>query len=165
MNTLDIVILALLVPCTAMGLVKGFISQAMGLVGLVLGVWLAFHFSELVCGWIKPYLGGISDSTMHILAFVLVLLVVILLLALVGRLIKGLFKFASLGWMDHLLGLIFGLCTAVLVIGLLISVFEAVNVHNDLVSAETLGKSKLYGPLRDLTYQIFPFLKALLFKQ
>jgi len=165
MNTLDIILLICLVPAAVMGLVKGFISQAMGLVGLVAGVWLAFHFSELVCSWIAPYLGGISDSTLHIIGFVLVLFVVILLLALVGRLIKGLFKFASLGWVDHLLGLIFGLCTCVLVIGLLISVFEAVNVHHTIVTEEALGKSKLYGPLRDLTYQIFPFLKALLFKQ
>ena len=165
MNTLDIILLVCLVPALVRGAMKGLISQALGLVSLVLGVWLAFHFSEMICTWLAQYLKGLSDAALHIIGFALVLIVVILLLALVSKLLQKLFKVASLGWVDHLLGAVFGLCTAVLVIGLLISLFEAVNVHHTLVQEETLAKSKLYAPLRDLAYTIFPYLKALLFKQ
>lgn len=165
MNTLDIVLLICLVPALIRGAAKGLISQALGLVSLVLGAWLAFHFSEMVCTWLAQYLKDISPAALHIIGFALVLVVVILLLALVSKLLQKLFKIASLGWVDHLLGAVFGLCTAVLVIGLLISLFEAVNVHHTLVTEEALAKSKLYAPLRDLAYTIFPYLKALLFKQ
>ena len=79
--------------------------------------------------------------------------------------IVEMFKVASLGWVDRLLGGIFGLCISILLIGLLISVFEAINVHFTLVPQETLDQSKLYGPMRDFTYTIFPYLKALIFKQ
>lgn len=165
MGLLDIVLTVCVIPAMLRGALKGFISQAFGLVGLVAGAWLAFHFSEIVCDEIARHVGGIPESTLHIVGFVLVLVAVILLMSLLGRLLKGLFRFASLGWVDHLLGLAFGTCTAVLVAGLVIILIDSVNAHYPFISNSTLAQSKLYAPVRDVAYAIFPYLKALLFKQ
>jgi hypothetical protein len=47
-NVIDIIILICCVPALVQGFRKGFISQAVSLVSLVLGAWLAFKFSEPV---------------------------------------------------------------------------------------------------------------------
>lgn len=165
MDILDIILAACMVLAMARGFAKGFISQAFGLVGLVAGVWLAFHFSEILCGAIAERVQGIPDSALHIIGFVIVLVAVILLMTLLGKLLKGLFKLASLGWADRLLGTAFGLCTAVLVTGVVIILVDSVNAHFPFIGEDTLSGSKLYAPLRDISYTIFPYLKALLFKQ
>ena len=68
--------------------------------------------------------------------------------------------------MDTLiLGLIFSLLKAALVIGLVLVLFDTLNLKFSLVKPETLDQSVLYAPLRDAAYKVFPYLKALLFKQ
>lgn len=160
MNTVDIVILILLVPAVIQGLVKGFVTQAAGLLGVILGVWASFRFSELVSGWIAPYLAT-SPQVLHIISFTVILVVVILLLALVGRALKGILKFAMLAWVDKLLGILFGLVKAGLILGILVMLFESVNSQFSLVGEETLSGSKLYPVIKDLTYTVFPYLKGL----
>ena len=46
MNTLDIILLILFIPGLIRGMSKGFIEQAVSLVGIVLSVYLAFRFSS-----------------------------------------------------------------------------------------------------------------------
>ena len=50
MNPLDIILLICFLPAVIRGLSKGFLEQAICLVGLFVSVWAAFRFSELVCG-------------------------------------------------------------------------------------------------------------------
>ncbi len=160
MNTVDIVILVLLVPAVIQGLVKGFVTQAAGLLGIILGVWASFRFSELVSGWLAPYISA-NPQVMHIIAFTIILVVVILLLALIGRALKGILKFAMLAWVDKLLGVVFGILKAGLILGILVILFESVNAQFSLVGEETLSGSKLYPLVRDFTYTVFPYLKQL----
>lgn len=164
MSTLDIIILVCFVPGIVRGIQKGFISQVVSLLSLILGVWLAFHFSEIVCEWLNGYLPSLSATVLNIVAFVLILIVVALLLHLVGKLLQGLFNKIDLGWLNWLLGLLFSLLRAAIVIGMLIVLFDTLNLKFEFVSAEKIDASVLYAPLRDAAYKVFPYLKALLFK-
>ena len=165
MSTLDIIILVCFVPAIVTGIQRGFIAQVVSLVSIILGIWLAFHFSEMVCEWLRQYLPNLSETILNIVGFVLILAVVALLLHLVGKLLLRLFKAVDLGWLNWILGLIFSLLKAALVIGLVLVLFDTLNLKFSLVKSETLGQSVLYAPLRDAAYKVFPYLKALLFKQ
>lgn len=165
MSTLDIIILVCFVPAIVRGIQRGFIAQVVSLVSVILGIWLAFHFSEIVCEWLRQYMPNLSETILHIIGFVLILAVVALLFHLVGKLILKLFKAVDLGWFNWILGLIFSLLKAALLIGLAIVLFDTLNMRFELVKAETLDQSVLYAPLRDAAYKVFPYLKALLFKQ
>ena len=165
MSTLDIIILVCFVPAIVTGIQRGFIAQVVSLVSILLGIWLAFHFSEMVCEWLRQYLPNLSETILNIVGFVLILAVVALLLHLVGKLLLRLFKAVDLGWLNWILGLIFSLLKAALVIGLVLVLFDTLNLKFSLVKPETLDQSVLYAPLRDAAYKVFPYLKALLFKQ
>lgn len=165
MSTLDIIILVCFVPAIVRGIQRGFIAQVVSLVSVILGIWLAFHFSEIVCEWLRQYMPNLSETILHIIGFVLILSVVALLFHLVGKLILRIFKAVDLGWFNWILGLIFSLLKAALLIGLAIVLFDTLNLKFELVKAETLDQSVLYAPLRDAAYKVFPYLKALLFRQ
>ena len=78
MATLDIILLCCFIPGIIRGLSKGFLEQALALAGIVLSVWAAFHFSSLVCTWLKPYV-NVSETTLNVISFALILIVISLL--------------------------------------------------------------------------------------
>ena len=164
MTTLDIILLACFIPGLVRGLSKGFLEQALALVGVVLGVWAAFHFSSLVCSWLKPFL-DVSERALNLIAFTVILAVIALCVFLVTKMLTKLIELAMLEWLDKTLGLVFALAVNLLVIGVLIILFDTANAKYAFVKSEILDASQVYTGLKDLSYLVFPYLKELFFKQ
>ena len=164
MATLDIILLCCFIPGIIRGLSKGFLEQALALAGIVLSVWAAFRFSSLVCTWLQPYV-SISETTLNVLSFALILIVISLLVVLVAKLLTKVAELAMLGWLDKTLGLVFALAVNALVIGVVIILFDTVNAKFAFVKPEVLDSSIVYTSLRDLSYLVFPYLKSFFFKQ
>ena len=164
MSTPDIIILICFLPAVISGIKNGFIEQVVALVSLVLGAWLAFRFSNVVGEWLKPYL-EVSETVLHVISFAVIMIAVVLVLFVLGKILTGLTKLVLLGWLDRLLGLVFALLIAGLLIGIGIILFDTLNVKFGFVDEAILDKSVLYGPIRDIAYMVFPYLKELLFKQ
>lgn len=164
MNTLDIIILVCFAPFLIQGITKGFIVQVTSVVSLLAGTWLSFRFSDAVCEWLLPYM-DVSDKILHVVAFSLIMVAVILVFHMVGRLLRGLFKIVLLGWLDRLLGIVLSLLLGTMAIGVVIMLFDTVNSQFSFVSDEQLAESMLYTPVKEFAYTIFPYFKELLFKQ
>ena len=160
MNILDIALLVCLVPALIQGLRKGFIAQVVAIISLVLGGWLAYHFSSVVTGWLEQWL-DISGPALGILSFILIFVVVITVLFLLGKVLEASVKIILLGWLNKLLGLVFALFKYALVIGLLIILFDSINGKFDFVSESYLDSSFMYSGLRSVSYAVFPYLKSL----
>ena len=164
MATLDIILLCCFIPGIIRGISKGFLEQALALGGIVLSVWAAFHFSTLVCSWLKPYV-DVSETTLNVISFALILVVVSLLVFLVAKLLTKVAEIAMLGWLNKTLGLVFALAVNALVIGVFIVLFDTINTKFGFVKPEVLDGSIVYTSLRDLSYIVFPYLKSFFFKQ
>lgn len=160
MNILDIALLVCLIPALIQGLRKGFITQVVAIISLVLGGWLAYHFSSVVTGWLEQWL-DISGPALGILSFILIFVVVITVLFLLGKVLEASVKIILLGWLNKLLGLVFALFKYALVIGLLIILFDSINGKFDFVSESYLDSSFMYSGLRSVSYAVFPYLKSL----
>lgn len=164
MATLDIILLICFIPGIIRGLSKGFLEQALSLAGIVVSVWAAFEFSTLVCGWLKPYL-SLSETTLSVVAFALILVAASLVVLLVAKLLTKVLEMSMLGWLDKILGLAFALVVNALLIGVFIILFDTLNLKFGFVKPEVLDASIVYTTLRDLSYLVFPYLKAFFFKQ
>ncbi|MBR5177136.1 MAG: CvpA family protein [Bacteroidales bacterium] len=164
MNIIDIIILCCLVPAIIRGVSKGFVNQAFSLLALIIGAWLSFKFSASVGDWLVSFF-ELPAALLHVIAFALILLVVMLLVHLVGKVIEKLMKVVMLGWLNKLLGAFFALLKAVLIIGLIILLFDAINTNIPLVREDTIKSSILYSPIKDIANIIFPYLKELIFKK
>ena len=164
MSTPDIIILICFLPALISGIMKGFIQQVVALVSLLLGAWLAFKFSNVVGEWLQPYF-EVSETVMHVISFAVIMVAVVLVLFVLGKVLTGVTKLVMLGWLDRLLGLVFALLIAGLLIGIGIVLFDTLNAKFELVDNAILDESVLYGPIRDIAYTVFPYLKELLLKQ
>lgn len=161
MNIIDAIILICLIPALIQGLRKGLISQAISIVSLIAGIWASARFADIVTAWVSQYITA-SDQILKIVAFALILIVVFLALGLLGRLLESILNFAFLGWLNRLLGAVFSLMKALLILGLVILLFSSLNSSLGLVKPEVLADSALYRPLKELADTIFPFIKNML---
>ena len=161
MNLLDIILLILLIPGAIRGITKGLLEQAATLVGIVLAVYLAYHFSEPVCVWLSQYI-TVSDTILHVIGFAVMLMGVLIFVLFFAKLLTKVADSASLGWFNRVMGFVFSIALSSVILSLLIILFDTVNTKFELVKTPILTDSVLYGLLKDLGYWIFPYMKQLL---
>ena len=161
MNILDAIILICLIPALVQGLRKVFISQAITIVSVIVGIWASARFGNIVTAWVSQYITA-SEQVLKIVAFALILVAVFFALGLLGRLLESILNFAFLGWVNKLLGVIFSLMKAFLILGLVILAFNALNSSFSLIKPEIIADSVLYEPLKNLADAIFPYIKNML---
>ncbi len=161
METLDIIILVCFVPALITGLRKGLIEQLIGLASIFLGVWVAFKFSMMLSAWLQPHL-NLDANVLNIIAFTILVIAVILGLAVLGKLLTKVLKLASLGWLNRLLGLLFALFKAAVIISLVIFAFDPLNAKLLIIKQETLDASVMYKALQGLSAKVFPYLQLLI---
>ncbi|MBR4478681.1 MAG: CvpA family protein, partial [Bacteroidales bacterium] len=139
MSTPDIIILICFLPAIISGIMKGFIEQAIALVSLILGAWLAFKFSTVVSGWLQPYF-EVSETVLNVISFAVIMVAVVLVLFVLSKILTGVTKLVMLGWLDRLLGLVFALLKAGLLIGIAIILFDTLNVKFEFVEEKVLDE-------------------------
>ena len=162
MNIVDIILLICFVPAVVQGFRKGFISQVIAIVSIIAGAWISFRFTSEASVWLAQYIQG-SEQMLKVVSFALIFIAVIVVLSLLGKLLEGAVKLVMLGWLNRLLGVVFSLLKAGLIVGLAIMLFCSLNNTFGIVNEEVLNESVLFPPLKNMAYTIFPYLKELLF--
>ena len=115
--------------------------------------------SRLAVAWLTRTL---PETVLNIAGFAVVLVAALLGVLLVAKLVTKVAEMASLGWLNRVLGLAFAIASPALVLGLVFILLETLNGQLELVKSPILEESVLYGPLKDLGYTVFPYLKGLL---
>ena len=116
---LDWIIIIVMLVGLIGGIIKGVIQQIFSLGGLILGIVLGTLLYEPFAGLLLNIF-RMSDQTARIVAFVIILLVVPMVCGVLGKLLSKLVHAASLGFIDRLLGALFGLFKVRLIMGLVI---------------------------------------------
>ncbi len=161
MNILDIILLVCFVPAIFQGIRKGFIAQAVSIISIILGIWASARFANVVSDWIAQYITA-SEQVLRLVAFALILVLVFLVLAALGKMLEGVIKLVMLGWLNKLLGVVFALLKTGLIVGLVIMAFSSLNENFKFVQESVLNESVLYPPLKKLAFEVFPYLKDML---
>jgi len=123
MNWLDLTLAAIISTSIGTGIWKGFFRLSIGLAATVLSILLACWFYGLAASLYTPYLK--QETLANFLGFVTILVVVQLSGVLLAKLLAMFFKQAGLGWVDRLLGGVFGLVRAVLITSVLVMILTA----------------------------------------
>lgn len=162
MNLIDLIILACLIPAAIMGFKEGFINKAVAIIAVIVAVMGAYHFSAAACEWVNQ-VSELPGAWPQVISFVILFIAIVLVIRLLGNMLTMIVKFILLGWANRLLGVLFGLAEALLVIGVTITLFDTLNTQFEWVSGPVLAESNLYGPIKELANSLFPYLKQLIF--
>ena len=154
MNSIDLIVCLVVVLAVWNGWRQGFIVQICSLAGIVAGIWLAARFGAEVGGWLR-----LDQEIAAAGGFVVVLVVVVLGVAVGARLARKLFRFAGFGVADIVLGIVVSLLKFLLVLSVLFSAFDRLNVDYSLVGPRTIERSRTYRPVMRLSESLFPFLE------
>ncbi len=123
MNFLDYILIAIVGLSMVLSLWRGFVREMISLIGLV----AAFLIASRTSGATGDFLGQwISNTTVaDIAGFALVFVVVMILVALIGAIIRKLVDLADLTATDRTLGVFFGAARGLLLIALCFLVYTS----------------------------------------
>lgn len=161
MGTVDIVILVIVLAGAVVGAFKGFISQFVSIASLILGIWGASSFTPAAAGYLKEFL-KMSETTLHIVCFVILLLVIIAICGIIGRGIEKIIHLSLLGWLNRILGLIFAAMKVVIILSLLTVLVGYVQKTWGALPENMFSGSQLYPHLTDIADKFCPVLQSLL---
>lgn len=157
MGFIDIILAALLVFGLIKGLRNGFFIELASLLSLFLGIYIAIKFSYMLRSAVESVVSW-SSKTVQVTAFVLMLILVIIAIHLLAKALTGVASFAFVGWLNTLGGGIFALIKTALLLGIVLSLFQKVNIDNMLISKGTQEKSLLFNPLLKTSEVLLPVL-------
>jgi membrane protein required for colicin V production len=111
LNAADWTIITIIGISMVLSVLRGFVREAMSLVGWVLAFFVAMLFSDRFAFLLTT---SIQDETgRHVVAFASLFVLTLIAVALLARLLQSLIAFAGLSFVDRLLGIGFGFARGV----------------------------------------------------
>ncbi len=155
MSTIDIVIAVILLFGLVKGFIKGLFIEITSLVGLVLGVYGAIHFSYFLSDILKSRVSW-DVSMIQIVAFAGTFLIILLALVFLGKILTKIAETAALGFFNKILGAIFGILKYALILSIVFLVYDQINSSIKFLDKKKVKHSTLYEPVKNLAPTIFP---------
>lgn len=149
MNWLDWLLAVLLGWAAFHGFRRGFIIEVCSLLALVLGIWVAAHYSDHFGAAI-----GLSPERSAI-GFVVTFVAVLLAVSILGRVLTKFIDLALLGVPNKLAGLGFAVLRSAFVISIMLNLLLGWS-RGSLPDRAVRDGSSLHAPLRALAPMIIP---------
>lgn len=164
MNYLDIILMIPVLWFAYKGFKKGLVIEIASLAALVLGIYAAFHFSGFTENILKEKF-KMETEYIHVIAFAVTFVVVVLLTRLVGNLVEAVLNLTILGFFNNIAGAVFGALKIALIISALFYIIQGASPSGGLFSKETKEKSMLYEPVSSLVYILLPKVRQVEWKE
>ena len=142
MNYLDIIIGIIWIIFALGGLRNGIIREAFSLAAFLGGIYGAIRLSDMVGKWLSNII-NVNEEWMAVISFIIVFIVLALLINWLGNLLANLIESVSLGFIDKIGGIVFGVAKGFLLVGVLILLLDFFGIK-DVLNEETREGSKLY---------------------
>lgn len=147
MNSLDIGILSIASIFFIRGIFRGFIFELVTVIGLILGYIISITYLSIVSGIILSFFPSLPISIVNIVGFFVLFVGTNMLLRVIANLLTKTLKIAMLGWLNHLLGGLFGLLKGVILMSILVFVIDLIPFSATLLESIEVKQSLLYPVL------------------
>jgi membrane protein required for colicin V production len=154
---LDLLLLVPLVYGGVRGLYNGFVKTIGSFVGLVVSILVAYLFADALSVIISQ-LFALTGEQSYVVSYIILLFVALLVCTLIVKALDGLVSFISLGWLNKLLGAIFGVLKYAIFLSLIIHLVEIVDVHYKKSPSQTRDQSVVYQSVRSVVPSIMPYI-------
>lgn len=154
MNVLDLILAIPLVIGFIKGLQKGIIYEAAMIIGVVLGIYFGFKFTD----WISALISSLSDNkkVLAFVSFLMVLIFIVVIMILLAKLFESALKAMTLNWTNKIAGGIFGLVKFGIVLSVILWMLRTVEPYWNFINKATQAESILYEPILKIASMIKP---------
>lgn len=159
MSWLDILILLPLLIGLVRGLMKGLIVEVSSIVAILLGFFGAKYWSAAFASWLMQQFDW-SETACIVVAYALLFAGIALGLNIVARLLSKLFQKIQLGWLNRLLGGVFGVTKWGIVIVALVLCVHNLDKQFQFIQPELREKSVVYTTITPYAEQAWEEIKA-----
>ena len=143
MAIIDIIILIFVILMLILGFRKGLIISLATLIALILGIYIAIHFSNFASDLLKANF-ELSATYLPILSFSITFLAVLIGILLLGKLLEKLVDMVGIGFINHLAGAVLGVIKAVLILSVIFFVISMADPNEKLISPKAKNESLIY---------------------
>ena len=157
MNWLDAIIIVILILSLVNGFINGFVKEVASLAALILGIWGAIKFSTFTAAKLYDYF----DMTGHyvgVIAFIITFGIIVVVIHFIGIIADKIVNAASLGFINRLLGIVFGLIKSILIMSVVFVVLNAIDARRPFLPKKIIEESRFYNPISDVAPAIFPII-------
>jgi membrane protein required for colicin V production len=155
MNWIDLVIVILLGLSVIAGFTNGFVKEVASLAALILGIWGAIKFSTFTAAKLYDWF-DMSGQYVGIIAFLVTFMVIVVIIHFIGIIADKFIDSISLGFLNRILGMVFGLLKSVLILSVFFVILNALDARRPFLPKEKIEGSRLYTPISDIAPAIFP---------
>jgi membrane protein required for colicin V production len=155
MNLLDIILLVPIIWLGYRGFRKGLVIELASLAALILGIYASIHFSWFAADLLNEWL-SIEPEYMSVVSFIVTFIAVVVLVYSLGRIIEKMVDMVALGFVNKLLGSVFGIVKAVLFLSVILLLISSFDKNEVLITSKMKEESRLYKPVASVIPMIIP---------
>ena len=155
MNSLDYILFMPLLYSLYRGFTKGLIIELASLIALILGIYGALYFSSFTFEFLSDYF-EIKSVYLQFLSYGLTFIIIVVFISFTGKILTMLIKMVALGFINRIMGAIFGGIKVLLILTVFISFFDRFNKQFRMVNEDILTSSLIYHTIRIQAEQFYP---------
>ena len=156
-------IIVILILSMVMGFIHGLVKEVASLAALILGIWGAIEFSSFTAAKLYDYF-DMTGQYVGIIAFIITFGIIVVLIHFVGIIADKIINAIALGFVNRLLGIVFGLLKSVLIMSVFFVVLNVIDSKKPFLPKETIDQSIFYRSISDIAPAIFPIIGEGTFK-
>ncbi|NLA49331.1 MAG: CvpA family protein [Bacteroidales bacterium] len=157
MNWIDLIIVIVIIIAIIRGFTDGLIKEVTALAALILGIWGAVRFSSFTAGKLYEWF-DMTGQFVGIMAFLITFGVIMIIIHFIGIIVDKIMDAVSLGFVNRLLGMLFGFLKSVLIMSVIFVILNAIDGIKSFLPKQTIANSRFYIPIADVAPMIFPVL-------
>jgi membrane protein required for colicin V production len=157
MNWIDLVIIIILGMSMVSGFINGLVREVASLAALILGIWGAIRFSGFTAAKLYDFF-DMTGQYVGIIAFIITFGIIVVIIHFIGIIADKIVDAVALGFINRLLGMVFGLLKSILVLSIIFVILNAIDARRPFLPKERIEESTLYNPISDIAPMIFPII-------
>ncbi len=155
MNSIDLVVIIVTSFFLLRGLFRGFILELTIVVGLIAGYILAASYHDLVAAILLEYFPQLPESAANIISFAVIFITVNIVLRIVAGIITKTLKFAMLGWLNRMLGALFGAIKSVVILSITVFILNLIPFSESFLKKAGKNESLFFPMLETIGPEIY----------
>lgn len=159
MHPFDIFVFTVLGIFALIGIKKGLVEELLKIVGLIVAIIVASHFVNVGADLLADFFNT-QPGKMTVVSFIVIALGTMIVFRILIAMIKGILRFAMLGWLDRTGGAAFGTVKGAILLSALVWLF--ILLPTGEIVSELEDESKSFPVVRSVVPSLYQVFKAVL---